>query len=34
MIMGGDVLEEVAGHHYENKNDNDKENSASPLNLV
>ena len=28
----GDVLEEVVGHHYENENDNDKENGASPLN--
>ena len=32
MIMGEDVLEEVVGHHYENENDNDKENGASPLN--
>ena len=28
----GDVVEEVLGHHYENGNDNDKENGASPLN--
>ena len=28
----GDVVEKVVGHHYENENDNDKENGASPLN--
>ena len=30
-----DVLEEVVGHsfiHYENENDNDRENGTSPLN--